>query len=154
MLQGCLAEKKSLKKQEAEYLMKLLSTKSNNITPRDIIEKQGENAFRDIETEIIKQFSKQQNLIISTGGGVVKREINIELLKENGIIVFLDRKLENLEVTTDRPLTSSKDKLVKVFEERYPLYNNYSDIRFEVSENFEVNATKLIKVIENEYTCN
>ena len=93
-------------------------------------------------------------MIISTGGGVVKREINIELLKENGIIVFLDRKLENLEVTTDRPLTSSKDKLVKVFEERYPLYNNYSDIRFEVSENFEVNATKLIKVIENEYTCN
>ena len=129
-------------------------TKSNNITPRDIIEQQGENAFRDIETEIIKKFSKQQNLIISTGGGVVKREINIELLKENGIIVFLDRKLENLEVTTDRPITSSKDKLVKVFEERYPLYNKYSDIRFEVSENFEVNAAKLIKVIENEYTCN
>ena len=128
----------------------------NNIgmAPKDIISGQGEEKFRDIETATIKEISKQQGLVISTGGGVITRKINIELLRENGIIVFLDRNFDNLDITSDRPLTSTKDKLLKVYNDRYPLYKKYADIKVTVNEDFSVTASEILKVVFNENSCN
>ena len=128
----------------------------NNIgmAPKDIINEQGEDKFRDIETAEIKEISKQQGLIISTGGGAITRKINVELLRENGVIVFLDRDFYNLEITSDRPLTSTKDKMLKIFNERYPLYKKYADISVTVNEELSATAEKIIKVIFNEISHN
>ena len=126
---------------------------NTGMAPKDIISKQGEDKFRDIETAAVKEISKRQGIIISTGGGVITREINTQLLKENGIVVFLDRDFDNLEITSDRPLTSTKDKLLKIYNERYPLYKRYADIAVAVNEEFSITAEEILKVIFNENSC-
>ena len=91
------------------------------------LNKDTEKEFRDIETKVINEISKQNNLIISTGGGVIKKEENIQYLKRNSIIIFIDRALELLQATSSRPLSSNKTDLEKLYNERYAKYVKYSD---------------------------
>lgn len=93
--------------------------------------KDGENVFRKIEMDAVAKISKKQNIIISTGGGIVKFPQNIYQLKKNGIIIFIDRPLEDIindvNIST-RPLL--KDGIEKIFllhKERYILYRGYAD---------------------------
>ena len=87
----------------------------------------GESGFRDIESQAIATVSAKQNQVIATGGGVVLREQNITLLKGNGTIYFIDRPLELLVTTDDRPLSSNRDDLAKRYNERYDIYCNSAD---------------------------
>ncbi|SMB90364.1 shikimate kinase [Desulfonispora thiosulfatigenes DSM 11270] len=93
--------------------------------------KQGEEHFRKIETRCIEELSKLSSTIISTGGGVVKSPLNIEFLKENGIIIFINRPLENIVNDIDigvRPLLADgKEKIFKLYQDRIGLYNKYKD---------------------------
>lgn len=109
----------------------LITERYGNIS--EIFTRLGEGAFREYETEVIKELSAKTGVIIATGGGAVLRRENVEALKRNGKIFFLDRALENLIPTSDRPLSSSNEALKKRFEERYPIYNEVSDFRIEVS---------------------
>ena len=70
--------------------------------------------------------------MIATGGGAIKNEENIQNLKQNGVVMFIDRDLEHLLVTDDRPLSKDTNAVAKLYEERYPLYTKYG--RFEGSE--------------------
>lgn len=94
--------------------------------------KNGENYFRDIESSGVRDVAKMKNTVISTGGGVVKRQENIDALKIDGYIIFIDRPVENIisDVDTDsRPLLrEGKDRLYKLLDERYKLYQNCCDI--------------------------
>lgn len=90
--------------------------------------KYGEKAFRDIESEVIKEVSVNNNQIIATGGGAILKEENITYLKQNGNIYFLNRDLEKLIPTSDRPLSSDIDALKKRYDERYPIYTKTADI--------------------------
>ncbi len=87
----------------------------------------GEKGFRDIESQVIKEVSARQGVIIATGGGAVLNPKNIELLKENGKIYFLDRPLESLITTDDRPLSSNRHDLEKRYRERYGIYRESAD---------------------------
>ena len=87
----------------------------------------GESGFRDIESQAIATVSAKQNQVIATGGGAVLREQNITLLKGNGTIYFIDRPLELLVTTDDRPLSSNRDDLIKRYRERYDIYYNTAD---------------------------
>ena len=91
----------------------------------------GENYFRDIESLACEELSKNKNVIISTGGGVIKRKENIDFLKENGIVIFIDRSVDDIIGDVDiskRPLLKEgKEKVLKLYEERYLLYKNYAD---------------------------
>jgi shikimate dehydrogenase len=89
----------------------------------------GERQFRNIERSVIENLSKQNGIIISTGGGVILRESNMNNLKQNGIVVFVDRPLDKLIPTESRPLTSDKEALKKKYDERIDLYNEYADIK-------------------------
>lgn len=95
---------------------------------KDYFEKFGEEAFRDIEEEVIKEVSKLNNCVISTGGGAILRKINIRALKQNGRIYFINRFLENLTATSDRPLSSNIDDLKKRYLERMPIYQSVADV--------------------------
>lgn len=90
--------------------------------------KYGEKAFRDIESEVIKEVSVNNNQIIATGGGAILKEENITYLKQNGNIYFLNRDLEKLIPTSNRPLSSDIDALKKRYDERYPIYTKTADI--------------------------
>lgn len=94
----------------------------------DYIHANGEAAFRDIESQVCKDISQKSGCIIATGGGVILRKENIRYLKQNGVVVFLDRDLENLIATDDRPLSSSREALTKRYEERYEIYKASADI--------------------------
>lgn len=92
---------------------------------------QGEDYFRDFETLACKKLSEKNNILISSGGGVVKRKENIEILKKESYIIFIDRPLEDLLYDVDisnRPLLKEgKEKIIKLYEERYELYNSAAD---------------------------
>lgn len=88
----------------------------------------GEKEFRDIESQVIKSVSALQGKVISTGGGAVLREENVALLKQNGVLVYLDRPLEKLTPTCDRPLSSDITALKQRYEERKPIYENCCDV--------------------------
>lgn len=91
----------------------------------------GETYFRDFETLACIELSKKDNILISSGGGVIKRKENMDVLKEKSYIVFIDRPLEELLKDIDisgRPLLKEgRDKLIKLYDERYELYNLYAD---------------------------
>lgn len=91
----------------------------------------GEEYFRDIESETCKELSEYNNVLISTGGGVIKRKKNIETLSNEGLIIFLDRPVDNILGDVDvsfRPLLKDgKEKVLRLYEERYALYNEYAD---------------------------
>ena len=89
----------------------------------DIFAEDGEAYFRQVEHEITKELSKKNHQIIATGGGIIKDKRNIDYLKQNGIIIFIDRDLELLQNDNTRPLSSTKEKVMKLYEERYPLYS-------------------------------
>ena len=92
-----------------------------------IFEEVGESGFRDIESRVIANISLKQNAVISTGGGAILREQNVTLLKGNGKIYFIDRPLELLITTDDRPLSSNRDDLIKRYNERYDIYCRVAD---------------------------
>lgn len=83
---------------------------------------QGEEAFRTLETEICRRFAKEHSLVISTGGGIVKRPENIQALQQNGVLIYVDRPLKDLQIGTGRPLSKSPEQIATLFEERSTLY--------------------------------
>ena len=94
-----------------------------------IFEIEGEDGFRKRETQIISELVSQDNIVLSTGGGVVMNPENRKALKENGYIIYLQSSPEKLYKRTAndkrRPLLQGDDKLnqiKKILKEREPLY--------------------------------
>ncbi len=87
-----------------------------------IFAEDGENGFRDLESTVIRSVAARQHAVIATGGGAILRPENISLLRENGRIYFIDRPLEDLVATEDRPLSSNRQDLERRYRERYDLY--------------------------------
>ena len=97
----------------------------------EYFEKYGEGEFRQREEEVISEISARNNQIIATGGGAVLKEDNVRRLKHNGTVYFIDRCLEKLCPTGDRPLSSDKEALKKRYEERYDIYKGACDVRID-----------------------
>ncbi len=108
----------------------LIVTK-NDCAISDIFQQVGECGFRDIESEVINDVSRLQGAVIATGGGAVLRSDNVQLLKENGRLYFLDRPLAQLDVTSDRPLSSTREDLEKRYHERYAVYTAVCDAKIQ-----------------------
>ncbi|MDD7592685.1 MAG: shikimate kinase [Peptoniphilaceae bacterium] len=88
----------------------------------------GEAVFRDAETRALQKVARESGIVLSTGGGAVLREANRRLLRANGRLYFLDRPLETLEPSEDRPLAPSREKLAALYAERLPLYRDAADV--------------------------
>lgn len=79
-------------------------------SPAQIIECEGERAFRALEKDIIRQCAKRHSLVIATGGGCVTDAENIRALRQNGRLYYLRRPLDLL-ATDGRPLSANLDAL-------------------------------------------
>lgn len=130
--------------------------KQENRTINEIFSTNGEDFFRELETKTVKQISNQNNLIISTGGGIILKEINTLLLKENGIIFYLKVSPENLaerlKNKTDRPLLNNTDmteKLTSMLRIRTKFYEQ-ADVILETGNISVEQTVKEIKRIYNE----
>ncbi len=93
-----------------------------------IFKEEGEDAFRGYESKVIADLAAENGLVIATGGGAVLKNDNVMHLKQNGRLYFLDRSLENLMPTADRPTASSKEAIARRFEERSPIYRRVADV--------------------------
>lgn len=96
-------------------------------TPAEIITTEGECAFRDVESAVIRNVAQRNGAVIATGGGAILRTGNIKALEMNGRIFFLDRPLEQLIPTVDRPLSATKEAITKRYYERYNIYVSTAD---------------------------
>lgn len=110
----------------------------------EIFRLNGEKHFRDLETEAILSASAKSGVVIATGGGVPLKYENIFALRENGIIYFIDRPLENLIPTSDRPTASTKDAIKKRYDERYGIYLESADYVISADVSSEEVAQKII----------
>lgn len=109
----------------------------------EIFEKCGEKHFRDLESEVIKKASLEGSKIISTGGGAVLRKENVDDLSMNGKLVFLNRPLEELMPTEDRPLANDREKIKSLYAERLPIYMAAADAVVDLTGWDEADADKI-----------
>ena len=98
------------------------------MTVADYFRTSGEEAFRAREQETVAEVSAAGGQIIATGGGAILRRENLTALRRNGLLVFLDRPIEQLTATVDRPLASDREALRRRYEERYALYRAAADV--------------------------
>ncbi|MBE6708540.1 MAG: shikimate kinase [Ruminococcaceae bacterium] len=104
-------------------------TRTAGSCPAEIITEHGVDEFRRIETEVLRRVSTKCGAVIATGGGIVTRTENLRLMRQNGIVVFLERELSEL-ATSGRPLSAGG--VEKLWEEREPLYRIFADTSFKV----------------------
>ena len=101
----------------------------------------GEDYFRDIESKVVKKLAASDNLIISTGGGVIKRKENIGFLKEKGVIFFINRPpediIKDIEVSTRPLLENKKNSIWNLYKERIDLYRSSCDIEINNVDSLE-----------------
>ena len=111
------------------------------------IKANGEEKFRDVESEVIKEISTKNHAVISTGGGAILRDENVTNLKHNGKIFFINRSLELLKPTSDRPLTSNLDDLKKKYDERLPIYKNTCDVEIDGDVEYSERIDKIMNYL-------
>ena len=126
-----------------------LEEKENRIIS-DIFSNEGEEYFRELETKYLKELSEKEGIIISTGGGAVKNKENIDILKENGIIVFLNRAIDDIsrENHRNRPLLQNPDNIQKLYDERIKLYRRYADIIIKNDDSMDVIVDRIITALK------
>lgn len=102
----------------------------------DIFAQKGEEAFRDIESQLVVDLGNQEASIISCGGGVVIRPQNVENMKKSGKIVFLTASpetiLERVKGGTDRPLLNGNMNvpyIKEMMDKRRDFYEGAADIK-------------------------
>jgi len=110
-----------------------------------IFAEDGEEKFRQLETRVLGEEAKKSGMVLATGGGVVTRPENLDLLRQNSLIVYLKRELNEL-VTDGRPL--SKGVGIKVLaEQRLPLYETWSDCAVQVEAKPELTAARIREAV-------
>ncbi|MBO4220183.1 MAG: AAA family ATPase [Clostridia bacterium] len=93
----------------------------------EIFAKYGEEHFRNAESEVTGIISSETGAVIATGGGCVLRRKNVERLKQNGRIVFIDTPPDQLVPTDGRPLADSMNKMKALYEARRGIYDSTAD---------------------------
>lgn len=107
--------------------------KIENKSISQIFADEGEEFFRQLETNMLNELINNDKLVISTGGGIIINEKNREFLKNNFFNIFLnvsiDEALERLQQNENRPLLlgNIKDKWQKLYDERLLLYYQTAD---------------------------
>lgn len=124
--------------------------KKEGISIPEIFALKGEKYFRECESEVIKELSALQGAVIATGGGAVLNPKNTDLLKENGKVFFLDRNLDDMVATPDRPLSSTREDLEKRYKERYPIYCSSADYKINCSNDVAENVNAIKEVLKSE----
>lgn len=129
----------------------LILKKSKRKSINEIFTMDGERRFRELEIETAKKLINKDNVVISTGGGVVINKIILDYLKENGKVIFLKTSffeiLKRLKHASDRPLFKDKKLAKKLFNFRQKLYEEYADLIVKTDKKSVKEVTN--EIIEN-----
>ena len=121
-----IARKLSFKKEVVD-LDELISLEAN-LSIDNIFKNYGEPYFRKLESKIVEKISQNNSQIIATGGGVILNEANISSLRQNGLIFYLKRPLNLLQLDYNRPLVQDTNALSLLYHQRKELYEEAADI--------------------------
>ena len=113
----------------------------------ELIRQQGEEVFRQMETRAAARAGKESGTIIATGGGIVTRAENRNLLRQNGRLIHLDRPVEALAAGGARPLSATPEAVRELYRKRQPLYASWRDLRVE-SGTPEEAVNKILEALE------
>lgn len=121
------------------------------VTIPHIFDVEGEEGFRQRETAALEELVQRSNIVLATGGGAPLSQINRELLKGSGIVVYLKSNVHDLWHRTrhdhNRPLLQTADPratLQALYETRDPLYNSIADIVIHTGkQNVQILLSKL-----------
>lgn len=110
----------------------------------------GEEYFRDIESQTCQELSKREGIVIAAGGGIIKRPKNMEAFEDTTIVIFIDRPVENIISDIDtsfRPLLKEgRERLHTLYKERYNLYVKYGKYRVDNSGTIESTLKEMIEI--------
>ena len=111
----------------------------------------GEDSFRREETKILQHLSKNDNSVIATGGGIVERPENKEIIQSYGVVVFINRSPEDIarDVDTDtRPLLAKgRSRIFDLYESRILKYKDFCNIEIENSGALDALTDKIINEV-------
>lgn len=117
--------------------------KNEKMKISDMFEKKGEDYFRDLETNILKNTINKKNIILSTGGGIIVRKENIPILKKIGTIIWLNGDKNTIikhikSSNIDRPLlrdyNNLETKIDEILSKRYDVYKQICDIEININD--------------------
>jgi len=118
-----------------------------------IFDVEGEAGFREREHQVLDDLTREEGIVLATGGGAVLRADNRAVLASRGIVIHLDSPIERLLERTrndrKRPLLrqgNPRETLTRLAQEREPLYREIADYRFVTDRQ---GARVLAREIEN-----
>ena len=147
-----ISELKGMKMIDTDELI----SKKANMSISDMFSRFGEVHFRRVESDVIKEVSKLDKVVIATGGGTVLNPKNIDVLRENGVIVNLapdeetiKRRLSGKDSTRPLVTGSSIEDILKRYRDRKPYYDN-CDVKIEITLDMTVHDTaeQILKEVE------
>lgn len=115
-----------------------------------IFSEYGEVYFRKLESEVISDLSKRTGIVIATGGGAILNDKNVEELKKNGELIWLNRPIDSIIPTDDRPLSNDRDKLIKLYTVREPIYRAAADREIDACDSIEGIVERIGSMYENQ----
>lgn len=122
------------------------------MTMKQIFDGPGEQAFRNAETNLLMYLVDQKPAIISTGGGMVMREENRLIMRNQGVVILIDRPLEEIlsDIKLDRrPMLAAKGKeeVPRLYEARIDTYRKIADAVLDNSQGFTNGIMNLEKLV-------
>ena len=130
-----------------------LAEQRENTSVNEIFATKGEAYFRNLETEILKDVCSKKGQIIATGGGAVLKQENVDILRQNGLVIYLDVEsdtvLERLKNDTTRPLLARKDKrsaIDQLLSFRKPLYEKAAHVTISADSEAEIVAKSICEI--------
>lgn len=129
-----------------------LIEKEQGICISEIFEKYGEQYFRDLEYDACKKLAREQNIIISTGGGAMTFERNVEAIKKNAAVVFIDTPFDiickRVGNASGRPLFKDRENARRLYNERRGLYIKAADYVADGSQSVKKTALQILKMVK------
>ncbi len=127
-------------------------TDMTGMTVQQIFDGPGEQAFRNAETNLLMYLADQKPAIISTGGGMVMREENRLIMRNQGVIILIDRPLDDIlsDIKLDRrPMLAikGKDEVVRLYEARIDTYRRVADAVLDNSQGYTNGIMNLEKLV-------
>ena len=132
--------------------------KRSGMTIPEIVEEYGWPVFRDMETAVARDLSGQDNLIIDTGGGVIERPENVEMLRQNACVIWLKASVNiivfRIQADIQRPaLIEGKtftEEVAEVLERRFPKYKSAAHHEIDTDDvTPDGLADGIVKILEN-----